>query len=97
MGCRVADSTKRRNYGPCSGCLFDNTDATDIEHTVARFVAPVVVGGDAVPFAEGSVAQPGVAFIPVLTARCVVEGSQGFPVRPRLRTRGFSRREDQRR
>ena len=32
MGYRLADSTKRRNYGPYSGRLFDNTDATDIEH-----------------------------------------------------------------
>ena len=43
--------------------------------------APVVVSGDALPFAEGRVAQPVVAFIPVLTVRCVVEGNQRFPVR----------------
>ena len=48
--------------------------------------APVVVGGDAVPFAEGSVSQP-FAYIfcvtttPGLTVRCIVEGNQGFPVR----------------
>ena len=42
--------------------------------------APVVVGGDAPPFAERRVAQP-VVVIPVLTVRCVVEGNQGFPVR----------------
>ena len=43
--------------------------------------APVAVGGDALPFAEGSVAQPVVVSNPVLTVRCVVEGNQGFPVR----------------
>ena len=42
--------------------------------------APVVVGGDALPFAEGRVAQPVVAAAPVLTV-CVVEGNQRFPVR----------------
>ena len=43
--------------------------------------APVVVGGDALPFAEGSVAQPVVAFMPSLTVRCVVDGNQRFTVR----------------
>ena len=43
--------------------------------------APVVAGVDAVPFADGRVAQPVGASIPVLTVRCVVEGSQRFPVR----------------
>ncbi len=43
--------------------------------------APVFVGDNAVPFAEGEVAQPVRTVTPVLTVRSVVEGNQGFPVR----------------
>ena len=69
--CQVGEAAQLRRYLPAQVAVVEPQ----------RCNAPVVVGGDAVPFAEGSVAQPVVACRPVLTVRCVVEGNQGFPVR----------------
>ena len=37
MGCRL---NQAQELWPCSGRLFDKTDATEIEHILARFVSP---------------------------------------------------------
>ena len=69
--CQVGEAAQLRRYLP----------AQVVEDEFQLCNAPVAVSGDALPFAEGSVAQPVGAFIPVPTVRCVVEGNQRFPVR----------------
>ena len=68
---RLERLAQLRRYLPAQGVAAE----------VHPYNAPVVVGADALPFAEGSVAQPFFVARPVLTVRCVVEGNQGFPVR----------------
>ena len=65
---QFGEAAQLRRYLPAQA------DAREIQSSNA----PVVVDRDAVPFAEGSVAQPVVALIPVLTIRCIVEGNQRF-------------------
>ena len=92
---QVGETAQLRRYLPAQGVFLDaqryqvgeaaqlrrQLPDQDVAGEAQLYNAPVVVGGDAVPFTEGRVAQPVVLEPPVRTARCVVEGNQGFPVR----------------